>query len=75
MDNILTANVVELIDAHERAPKAGSSVLALTVGGVLVRATWGKDSLKYYDAWCRMPRVPEGVRARQLKRYAPKGDV
>lgn len=80
MNNILTANVVELIDAHEMPPAVGSCVLVLTIGGVLTKTEWKSDSLKYFDAYCEHPKIPESVKKRQLARYsvqdgAPKGEV
>lgn len=69
MDNILTANIVFMIDAHESPPAVGSSVLALSHGGKLCEAQWKADSLKYFDGYCEYPKIPASIRKRQLERY------
>lgn len=68
-DKVLTAPVVELIDAHIRQPPVGSSVLVLQHGGVLTMTTWTSTSLKDFDAWCPYPKIPVTVKERQLARF------
>ena len=65
-----TAAVVYLIDAHKEQPTAGSRVLALNRGGVLVPTVWCSTSLQYFDAWMKSPKVPSSVKDRQTERYS-----
>lgn len=64
-----TAPSVELIDAHIEQPRAGSRVLALQHGNVLVPMEWKSDSIQHFDAWCHYPKVPASVKARQAARF------
>lgn len=63
-----TAQSIFLVNAHDNPPVTGQSVLALTRGGKLVETVWKTDSLLYFDAWCKYPKVPDDVKKLQLSR-------
>jgi hypothetical protein len=70
MNKRITTHAAVLTNAHTNPPQVGEQVLALTIGGKLVETTWKSDSLRYFDAWCGYPTVPDDVKALQSARYS-----
>lgn len=65
-----TSTVVHLIDIDEESPNQGETVLGLTVGGVLIKLVWTKDSHKTIKAWMPHPKVPQSVKNKLGAMYA-----
>jgi len=64
----------EMINAHITPPQTGKEVFALTRGGTVVRMTWARDSIDFYDAWYPFLKVPADVKKIQTDRYfKPEG--
>jgi hypothetical protein len=59
----------EMINAHITPPRLGQEVFALTRGSVVVRMTWARDSINFYDAWYPFLKVPADVKKLQTDRY------
>lgn len=66
---IPTAAAPSLTNAHKNPPMMGSQVLALNRSGVLVKAVWTSQSIKWFDAWMEHPTVPADVKEMQSARY------
>lgn len=64
-----TREVVHLIDVDVDPPSPGETVLALTLGGVLIKTVWGKDSAKHLMAWMPHPKVPKSVKEKIFNKY------
>jgi hypothetical protein len=76
MNKRITTHAAVLTNAHTNPPNIGEQVLALTIGGKLVETTWKSDSLRYFDAWCGYPTIPDDVKALQSDRYTqPRSDT
>lgn len=65
---IPTQDEVWLIDLDDEQPKPGETVLALTLGGVLIKEKWTSDSHRYLVAWCKHPKIPASVRAKMKRK-------
>lgn len=66
---IPTEDAPSLTNAHKSQPALGTQVLALNHSGVLVKAMWTSQSIKYFDAWMYHPKVPQDVKDLQTQRY------
>lgn len=64
-----TAPEVFLINAHKNPPASGSKVWALGQGGTLVPEVWNRNSIKFFDAWCKYPKIPDDVKEIQAARF------
>lgn len=66
---IPTEEAPSLTNAHRQQPVNGTQVLALNRSGVLVKAVWTSQSIKYFDAWMYHPKVPQDVKDIQSARF------
>lgn len=73
--NRQVVNATEMINAHVAPPRVGQEVFALTRGSVVVRMTWARESIDFYDAWYPFLKVPADVKKLQSERYFKPEDV
>jgi hypothetical protein len=57
-----------LIDLDEQRPFPGQQVLALHIGGCLIKTIWNEREADFYDAWCPYPDTPASVKEKQNER-------